>query len=240
MKAVILASGLGLRFGDVTENLPKCLIKINGRTLLERQLFSLVKNEIREVSITVGYLDYMIKDYIQSNNLFKELSISYIYNPIFLETNYIYSIWLARNNIANHDVLLLHGDLVYNDSLLNRLLIQKNSSVLVNKNVQLPQKDFKARIKNGKVIEIGVNVSGNNTFLCMPMYKLLKKDINIWMKRIDKYVQENNIKCYAEDAMNEILDKLNLYPLYFNKELCMEIDTTEDLSLAKILIDRNK
>lgn len=240
MKAVILASGLGTRFGNVTKKLPKCLIKVNGKTILERILLSLIKNNIKEIIITTGHLDQMIKDYIRRNDTFKQLSVAYIHNSKFLETDYIYSLWMTKNSIANDDILLLHGDLVYDESLLSRLVTQKHSAIAVNKNAKVPQKDFKARVKSGKVIEIGVNVFGKNVFLCMPMYKFLKRDLNIWMKQIDKYVEENNIKCYAEDALNDISNQINLCPLYFDKELCMEIDNEEDLSLARTLVNRNK
>lgn len=240
MKTVILASGHGSRFGYTTERLPKCLIAINGQTILERILTSLMNKNMDEVIITTGHLDHMIKDYIRNHNTFKQLSVTYVYNPRFLETNYIYSLWLAKKEIYNHDILLLHGDLVFDELLLNRLLSKKQSAVVVNKSAPVPQKDFKARIKNRKVIEIGVNVFGDNAFLCMPMYLLAKKDFNRWMNKIDQYVNANNLTCYAEDAFNDVSSQLNLYPLYFDHELCMEIDNEEDLSKAKTLLSGNK
>jgi phosphoenolpyruvate phosphomutase len=236
MKAVILASGLGSRLADITKLIPKSLIEVHGQTLLERAVTSLIANGCTDIIITTGYLDRKIQEHLRISRFSQTANIRYVYNPQFAQSNYIYSLWLAREFLLGDDILLLHGDLIFDTSLLYRLINQTRSVVLVNKSVTDSEKDFKARIENDKVMEIGVSVRGSNCYLCMPFYRLLKRDMALWMEQIEKYINDDNVKIYAENAFNDISDCINLYPLYFDKEVCMEIDTIEDLALARSLV----
>ena len=109
----------------------------------------------------------------------------------------------------------------------------KENVVLVNRTVRPPGKDFKVVIENNRVIKIGVDFFGKNTFLCLPLYKLSRKDFLIWMNEIEKEIKNSNLNIYAEDVFNKISDKIALKPLYFNKGFSMEIDTIEDLKTAR-------
>ena len=95
---------------------------------------------------------------------------------------------------------------------------------------------MKARIKNGRVTEIGVDVFGNNVGFCLPLFKFLEKDFKIWMEKIDEFIKKGKTNRYAEDAFNEISDKIKLSPLYYEKEFAMEIDDFEDLKKARELL----
>jgi choline kinase len=232
MKAVILASGMGTRLGNITSKKPKCLIEVQGHTILERTLTSLIANNCTDITITTGYLDTLIREYVYSRGFSNCASINYVYNPQFSQSNYIYSLWLARETLLNDDVLLLHGDLVFDSTLLAHILKESRSVVLVHRTITESEKDFKARIVNGKVVEIGVLVNGANCFLCMPFYRLKEKDFVLWMAQIDMHAKNNNITVYAENAFNEISEKISLYPYFFENDMCMEIDTEDDLVLA--------
>ena len=96
MKALILNSGMGRRMGALTSEQPKCMTEISAReTILSRQLRLLEEAGVEEAVITTGYFDRELMDYCRS--LRTELSISFVRNPRFAETNYIYSIYLARD-----------------------------------------------------------------------------------------------------------------------------------------------
>ena len=100
----------------------------------------------------------------------------------------------------------------------------------------LPEKDFKGRIVDDNVHEIGVNIFGSDARPLMALYKLSKEFIQTWMSLIDAYVSRGELKCYAENALNEILPSLNLSAHYLTDELCMEIDTHEDFKKAESLL----
>lgn len=231
MKALILASGVGKRLQPLTNQVPKALIRIGNKTLLDYQLESLIKHGIENVIITTGPFKEKLEEHVLSNY---RLKVWFVNNPRYASTNYIYSLWLTQN-LIDSDVLLLHGDLVFNEVLIGRLMEAENNRVLVNKIIMPPEKDFKAVIENERVAKIGVELAGPNTYFCAPMYKFSKVDFLRWIAKIDEFVKRGKISCYAEDAFNEISSELLLYPLYF-EEFCLEIDTTSDLEKAKSVL----
>lgn len=154
MKALILNSGLGSRMGDLTSTHPKCMTSItNEDTIISRQLKQLRKYGIDEVIMTTGLFEEVLKDYCESLKL--KIKITFIKNPIYRDTNYIYSIYCARKYLDD-DIILMHGDLVFDDIVLEEILSNQNSSMVVSSTLELPEKDFKAVIKNGKIKKIGI------------------------------------------------------------------------------------
>jgi len=233
MKAIILASGIGKRLRPLTNDKPKSLVKINERTILEYQLDILSDCNIESVIITTGPFEYQVKNLV--NDRYPDLTIDFVNNPKYDSTNYIYSLWLTKGFI-DEDIILVHGDLIFPADLLKKMIDVKENVVLVNRTVRPPEKDFKAVIENDRVIKIGVDFFGKNTFFCLPLYKFSRKDFLIWMNEIEKEINNSNLNIYAEDAFNKISNEIILKPLYFINEFCMEIDTMEDLDTVKKLI----
>ena len=238
MKVILLNAGMGKRLGYLTKNNPKCLIKINDKdTILDYQLKNLIRCNLKEIIMPTGYFEEKIKNHVKIN--YPTLNIQYINNPIYYKTNYIYSIYLLKN-IIDDDVILLHGDLIFSKILLEEIINSKDINiVLVNKEIKPPKKDFKALIIDEKIIQIGVNISGSNRAFLAPLYKLTKQFFNAWLNQIEKFINDNRVNCYAEDALNEILDRYILKPFYFQNKICKEIDDIKDLELVKKYLKEN-
>jgi len=216
---------------------PKALIRIGNKPLLGYQMDSLIQCGIRRIIITTGPFENKIKKYMEK--VYRDVNVSYVRNPKYRITNYVYSMWLAKN-LVDDDIILLHGDLLFERKLLERLIDEKYvNCVLVNRKIRPPSKDFKALIKGNKVIKIGVEFFGKNAFFCAPLYKFSQSDFLYWLNEIEKFVMKGDLKIYAESVFNEISDKIVLRPLYFTDEFCMEIDTKEDLEIAKAYLVRN-
>lgn len=227
MKALILNSGLGHRMGVLTKQHPKCMTEIiYESTILSRQLRQLVSFGIKEVVITTGYYDQVLIDYC--NELRLPLSYSFVKNPLYDSTNYIYSIYCAQKQLEGDDILLMHGDLVFENMVLEAVLYSPVSCMAVSSTQPLPQKDFKAVVLNEKIEKVGVEYF-DNAMYAQPLYKLLKNDWQVWMKNIENYCDSGNTQCYAENAFNEVSDRCNIYPFDIKDMLCAEIDTVEDL-----------
>ena len=120
MQAVILAAGMGKRLKSLTANNTKCMVKVNGVTLIERMLRQLDRLKLRRIVIVVGYQGQKLIDFISTLDV--ETPIEYIDNPIYDKTNNIYSLALARGALVEDDTLLLESDLIFADGTLEDLV----------------------------------------------------------------------------------------------------------------------
>lgn len=232
MKALILNSGFGHRMGILTSERPKCMTQISAEdTILSRQLKLITAVGINEVVMTTGYFDDVLMNYCESLNF--PLHFTFIKNPLYAETNYIYSIYCAREHLDD-DILFMHGDLVFESSILDDLLAFDKSCMKVSSTVELPEKDFKAVVHNGRIEKIGIEFLAN-AMEAQALYKLKKKDWKVWLDEIVDFCESGNRNCYAENAFNGISDKCEIYAYDMKNRLCSEIDTSEDL---KMITDR--
>lgn len=229
MKALILNSGLGHRMGVLTSEHPKCMTEISATdTILSRQLKLIVAAGIKDVVMTTGYFDEFLVQYCNSLNL--PLNFTFVNNPLYAETNYIYSIYCAREYLDD-DILLMHGDLVFEYSVLEDLLAFSKSCMKVSSTISLPEKDFKAVVHNGRVEKVGIEYF-TDAMEAQALYKLNKDDWKLWLNEIIAFCETNNRKCYAENAFNGISDKCAIYAYDVKNRLCSEIDTPEDLKMV--------
>lgn len=229
MKALILNSGLGHRMGGLTSEHPKCMTEISATdTILSRQLKLIAVAGIKEVVMTTGYFDEILVNYCKSLNL--PLKYTFVKNPLFAETNYIYSIYCAKEYL-NDDILLMHGDLVFEASVLDDLLAYEKSCMKVSSTITLPEKDFKAVVHNNRVEKVGIEFF-TDAMEAQALYKLNKEDWRIWLNEIVAFCEADNRKCYAENALNGISDKCAIYAYDVKNRLCSEIDTSEDLAMV--------
>lgn len=236
MKALILNSGIGSRMGVLTSEHPKCMTEVSSQdTILSRQLRQIAEAGIEEVVMTTGLFDSVLVNYCRSLEL--PLHITFIKNPVYQKTNYIYSIYCAREHLKGDDVLLMHGDLVFENSVLDAVLACETSCMTVSSTLPLPEKDFKAVIQEGRITKVGIEYF-NDAMAAQPLYQLKKEDWNVWLKKIIEYCEAQKVTCYAEHAFNEVSDQCKIYPLDVRDELCAEIDNPEDLAVVSEKIRR--
>lgn len=226
MKALILNSGMGSRMGVLASEHPKCMTEISHReTILSRQLRQLKEAGIREVVITTGRFADVLVGYCQG--LEEDLDITYIKNEDYETTNYIYSIYCAKEYLRD-DLLLIHGDMVFEDSILEEMLAMEGSCMAADPRLELPEKDFKAVVKEGRITEIGVEFF-KDAVTAWPLYKLNAEDWNVWLEKIVYYCENGQRMCYAEKAFNEISEHCAVKLFDVGDRLCAEIDDYEDL-----------
>ena len=116
MQAVILAAGMGKRLGELTKGNTKCMVEVNGVSLIDRALGQLASLDLNRVVIVVGYEGKKLMDYI-GNRYDGRLKIEYIENPIYDKTNNIYSLALAKEKLLEDDTLLIESDLIFDDRM---------------------------------------------------------------------------------------------------------------------------
>jgi phosphoenolpyruvate phosphomutase len=178
--------------------------------------------------MTTGYYDKVLVDYCHSLNL--PIHFEFIKNPIYDKTNYIYSIYCAKEALKNQDVIMMHGDLVFTEDVLKSVIDNPQSCMTVSSTLPLPEKDFKAVVNGNKIEKVGIGFF-DSAVAAQPLYKILKKDWNVWLNEIIAFCENDNRKCYAENAFNVVSENCNIYTLDVKDALCGEIDTPEDLAV---------
>ena len=229
MKILILNSGLGSRMGALTSEHPKCMTEISAtETILSRQLRQIAAAGITEVVMTTGLFDSVLVNYCNSLDL--PLHFTFVKNPIYDKTNYIYSIYCAREYLDD-DIILMHGDLVFENEVFDMAVNSETSCMTVSSTLPLPEKDFKAQITDGKVMKVGVEIF-NDAMEAQALYKLNKADWKVWLDKIVEFCEAGNTGVYAENALNELNGAANISALDVKNLLCSEIDNPEDLAVV--------
>ena len=145
--AVILAAGAGTRLRPRTEKIPKCLLEVGGRTLLDYQLDALAANGLRDILVVTGFgAEQILARYGRR--------IRTIHNPDYETTNNLHSLWAARREFAGRDFLCLHADVLFHPALLRPLLESRADAAML-LDPALVEETMKARLEGDRVAEIG-------------------------------------------------------------------------------------
>lgn len=120
MQAIILAAGMGKRLKELTKNNTKCMVKVNGVTLIERMLHQIERQHLSRIVIVVGYEGRKLIDYIDTLGI--QTPIVYVNNPIYNKTNNIYSLYLAKDYLCSEDTLLFESDIIVDDEIIDILV----------------------------------------------------------------------------------------------------------------------
>ena len=120
MQSIILAAGMGKRLKELTNDNTKCMVKVNGVTLIERMLRQIDSFNLNRIVIVVGYKGQKLIDYISTLNI--KTPIQYVDNPIYDKTNNIYSLQLAQEYLEQDDTLLFESDLIFEESVIKSLI----------------------------------------------------------------------------------------------------------------------
>ena len=226
MKAVIFNSGLGNRMEAFTQRNHKSMARLkDGETIFHRQIRLLGAEGITEFIVTTGPFEEQLKAEAAD---FPHLHFSFVRNEIYDKTNYIYSMYLARE-LMNDDLLFFHGDLVFNRGLLHDVLAcADENTATVNFTKALPEKDFKGRVRDGKVLEVSIHIFDEDCFAFQPFYKMSKATASAWIGKVVEFIHKGEDKCYAENALNEIFAALNVRAFNYENYFIDEIDNLDD------------
>ena len=132
MQAIILAAGMGKRLKELTSNNTKCMVKVNGVSLIDRLLHQIENQSLDRIVIVVGYEGQKLIDYVATLDI--KTPIVYVNNPIYDKTNNIYSLALAKDYLREDDTLLFESDLIFEDGIIESMIADpRETLVLVDK-----------------------------------------------------------------------------------------------------------
>ena len=240
MQALILAAGMGKRLKELTNNNTKCMIKVNGVSLIEKMLSQLEKRNINRIVIVVGYKGKELIDYISTLNIKKP--IIYVENPIYDKTNNIYSLALAKDYLCEDDTLLLESDLIFEDAVIDELLddprktlalVDKHESWMDGTCVKLtPDDDIESFIPGIKF----KFEEAKDYYKTVNIYKFSKHfSINKYVPFLEAYQKALGRNEYYEQVLRIItlLDEPEIKAKRLSGQLWYEIDDIQDLNIAE-------
>jgi choline kinase len=154
MKAVILSAGQGKRLLPLTENSPKCILPIMGKTLIEWQIDELDKCGIDQVAVVLGYRADKVERILKSR--YGPHRVRTIYNPAYAVSDNLVSCWTAHDEM-NEDFVLLNGDTLFESAVVNRLLEtgEHPVTVVVNHKNVYDADDMKVELNGARLVKIG-------------------------------------------------------------------------------------
>jgi histidinol-phosphate/aromatic aminotransferase/cobyric acid decarboxylase-like protein/choline kinase len=239
MQAIILAAGMGKRLKDLTQNNTKCMVKVNGVTLIDRMLHQIEKKNLSRIVIVVGYEGQKLIDYIDTLGV--KTPIEYVWNPIYDKTNNIYSLSLAQEWLCKEDTLLFESDLIFEDAVIDELLDDpRDTLTLVDKYeawmdgtcVKVTEDDDIDLFVPGKHFRFDEK---NEYYKTVNIYKFSKKfSENYYVPFLDAYEKALGENEYYEQVLRVItmLDEPVIKAKRLSGQLWYEIDDIQDLDIA--------
>lgn len=196
MKAVILAAGQGVRISDL-DVIPKCLMKIQDRTLLEKQVSILKKCKIDEIVVVIGARG---KCWSKNNiDTIRKIHKNVVINEDNLNTTSTYSLYLGLKKLSPGPFIVLDGDVVFEERTVRALLDSEKENILVSEVTANPTElGSKILLKGDRVISVGRQLESDNVYL-----GLMKCGKSLF----DYFVRELSKKEYRKIDFSFVLDK---------------------------------
>lgn len=242
MKAIILAAGMGSRLKNITKDKTKCMVEVNGESLIKRLLKQLEKYTLEEIVIVTGYKEEILKEYI--NNLGIKTRIKFYNNDIYDKTNNIYSLGLVEKELLNNDILLIESDLIFEDKLLENIINSsyKNLAVVSEYESWMDGTCVRLDDENNVVDFISSQrFSFNeveNLYKTVNIYKLSKEfNQKYYIPFLKAYISSKGTNQYYESVFETLIKIIpnELKGLKIEGLKWYEIDDKQDLDIAESL-----
>lgn len=233
MKGLITCAGMGTRLGLLTEKNNKTLLKINGKSIIEVILDTFNRYGIKDVVVVTGH------SYDKVEGLLKN-KVKFAYNPFYQISGILCSIWFSRRFLEGSDFIFVTGDSVFHPRVLELCMKTSGDIVMCIEKKKCDAEDSKVVIKNGKITDIGKNISVKDAVgEFTGMLKVSAKASKVFFQELDLILKETRLNAYVADLLLRLKDKgIKLVPVYTESHTRVEIDYPEDLEAAKKLYMR--
>ena len=244
MQAIMLAAGKGSRLGKYTKNNTKCMLDVHGETLLERAIDALLEAGIKDFILVLGYKKDNVKKFIKEKELDKKINITYVDNDVYDTTNNIYSLYLAKDYLIQDDTILLESDLIYDKSIIKKLVNSKYDSAALIAKYEEWMDGTVVKLNDDNTINSFVERKDFNYddvdsyYKTVNVYKFSKEfSERFYLPFLESYIKAYGNNDYYELVLKVIseLKDTNLYGLPLTNELWYEIDDCQDYDIVKAM-----
>lgn len=233
MKAVLLAAGLGTRLRPITNEVPKCMVPVNGMPIIERQIKNLIENNIKDIFVVAGYKRDVLKTFLNEKYPF----VSVIENDVYDSTNNMYSLYLSSPFVKGGDFLLMNSDVFYDANIVEGLVSSDAQNMVACEYGRYIEESMKITVNsNGEITHISKQITPEDAFATsIDVYKIgTDAGTLLFDMCIDIIEEQKNRNSWTEVALDQIFSKIEFKP-YKIKGRWFEIDNHEDLAAAEII-----
>ena len=239
---------MGRRLGELTKENTKCMVPVNGVTLIDRLLGQLSGLKLNRVVIVVGYQGQKLIDYI-GNRYDDKLKIEFTENPIYDKTNNIYSLSMVKDKLQEDDTLLIESDLIFSDRFFpmilenpypNLALVAKYESWMDGTMVRLDEEQHIVNFISKEAFDYS---DVDSYYKTVNIYKFSKDFLqHKYVPFLDAYTKAVGNNEYYENVLRiiSLLNSHNMKALPVGNEKWYEIDDKQDLDIAEALFADDK
>jgi len=225
-QAIILAAGRGTRLGKSSHEIPKCLLEIGRRRLIEHQLDALADAGVGPVVIVVGYGGDEVREVVG-------MRAEYVVNSRWSATNSLYSFWLAREAIQG-DLVVLNCDVLFSPEILDRLLSRPGDLIAIDSGSGTGREQMKVRLAEGRLVRMSKTLpaefsAGEN----VGILKLTEPTAGALFEKAGELLANGHEDAWIGAAMDEIADQHEIRTVDVTGIPWVEIDFPVDLARAR-------
>lgn len=231
MKALILAAGIGSRLRPLTDDIPKCMVPVNGVSIIQNQIQSLIDCEVKEIFVVIGYKHEIVKNHI--TNLGYDKYVKFIINHDYLTTNNMYSLYLAKDDLHNSPFILMNGDVFFEKIIISNLYKNVSQNLIACEKDTYIEESMKISTFNSRISQISKALSADQSYgTSIDLYKFSKSSCTKLFDIINSYINVlKDLNSWSEVAINRLLQEELFLPLDIT-EKWVEIDNFQDLEIA--------
>lgn len=235
MKAIILAAGVGSRIKPLTDNCPKSLLKVDGKTILERMLLRIQACGITEVVFVLGYLQEQVRDFVTSE--FPSITATFVVNDAFATTNTGYSLMLALRQTQGATIVKFDADVIFDEQILRHLIDSDHETCLcIDKHIQLDAEEIKVTVDdNNRVMMVSKSVPPKDAIgESIGIEKICGPTTIVLLAHLEKFMSDpaHHQEYYEASYERLIATGTPFHTLDISNLNWVEIDTKEDFALA--------
>jgi len=248
MKAIILAAGYGNRMRPLTDNVHKTLLCVCGKTIIEGIIDGLVDNGVCEIVVVTGYRDAELRGFLTKT--YPALSLHFVHNERYRETNNIYSMARAfENTVIDDDIILIESDLIYQGDVIKRIIASPRKNVALVDKYHSGMDGTVVTVENGVISSVIPPHLQDNKFdfsdkyKTLNIYKFSKEFCNSTFKKLlTYYATVINDNCYYELILGILIymQQETVHAEILSGEKWAEVDDPNDLHIAEFVFDESK
>ena len=239
MIGVILAAGLAKRLRPLTDEKPKCLLEVGGKTLLQRTVDAMISAGVKEFVVVTGYRENMIREFLTIH--YSLCTIHYIDNPDYEHNNNIFSLWLAMQKLHGQEVLLMDSDILCDPEAVRRVA-RKTTPALAMQQHELGEEEMKIVVDEaGRITEISKTCSPADAIgESVGIEKMTPAYTEAIYQELRKMIlDEGQIDIFYERAFERLIPQGHTFEVVDTTDLfSYELDTPEDLEKASAALPK--